>query len=313
MDTEPNDSTFVRTFEGAGSCPHCCYVLPRLVDCAPAYFEEGHITCTHCGKEVDLWRASLERATRLSQVAHWALESLGAIKTSVVMQMESGKYYEIQLTDHGAPPDAKILGLNCTSQGGENGSVIPLEWKGNNRSPRFVGTVLRMFAVPLGEGPVQRVGRVAISVVWIRGEDSDAWPYLATAFEAAAAREFAPSMVFAQSAVEISMMPLIESKFSLHVPEKKVKRFTNYSRALNVILPYLCGEAGLPQMPVAVHDALESLRDRRNAVIHKGAKVAAVTPENAMEGLCAAAFGFEYVRYVRPILLEGKNDTANST
>lgn len=306
MDTPPDDSKFVHTFEGAGSCPHCRYVLPRLVECAPVYFEKGCITCTHCGTGVELWQAALDRAIRLSQVAPWALESLGAAKTSVVMQMETGKYYQIELTEHGVPADAKILSVNCSSQGGEDGSVIPLDWKGNDRSPRFVGTILRMVAIPLGEGPVPRVGRVAMSVVWIRGEDSDAWPYLTTAFEAAAAREFAPSMVFAQSAVEISMMPLIEGRFRLHAPEKKVKRFTNYSRALDVVLPYICGEAGIVQMPAAVHDALDKLRDRRNKIIHVGAKAAAITPVEAMEGLCAAAFGFEYLRYVGPILSKGK-------
>jgi hypothetical protein len=311
MDTEPNDSTFVRTFEGAGSCPHCRYVLPRLVDCAPTYFEEGHITCTHCGKEVDLWQAALERATRLSQVAHWALESPGAVKTSVVMQMESGKYYEIQLTDHGAPPDAKILGLNCTSQGGENGSVIPLEWKGNNRSPHFVGTVLKMVAVPLGEGPVQRVGRVAISVVWIRGEDSDAWPYLATAFEAASASEFAPAMVFAQSAVEISLMPLIKERLTRYASAECVERFMSggltYGYALNIVLPYMCAELSKPQMPANIRGALNKLRVKRNHIIHEGSIAAAISPEDAMEGLCAASFGFEFMRYVGPSLLkEGK-------
>ncbi|HEY6269484.1 MAG TPA: hypothetical protein VIX11_14365 [Candidatus Acidoferrum sp.] len=48
------------------------------------------------------------------------------------------------------------------------------------------------------------------------------------------------------------------------------------------------------------------MRKKRNNIIYEGAKAAAVTPEDAMQGLCAAAFGFEYMRYVGPILLEGK-------
>jgi hypothetical protein len=220
--------------------------------------------------------------------------------------METGKHYEIQLTDYNVPSDAKIISLRCAPQGGETGLVLPLEWRPNADRGRFVGTVLYLIAVPLADGPVPRKGKVLIKVVWVRAEESDAWPYLMTAFDAAASREFAPSMVFAQSAVEISMMPLIEKRFQLHAPEKKVKRFTNYFRALNVVLPYLCGEAGLAQMPADVHDALDKLREKRNEIVHQGVKVASVSPQDAMEGLCAAAFGFEYIRYVRPALLGTK-------
>ena len=302
MNTEANDAEFVHTFEGVGSCPNCSYVLPRLVECAPAYFENGYVTCTHCGKAVELWQAALDRATRLSHIATWAIESLGAAQTSFVMQMETGKHYQIQLTEYEVPANAKILARRYAAQGGEEGLVTALEWHPNDPVHRIRGTVLHLLAIPLMEGPVPRKGPVLIRITWIRSGDSDAWLYLVTAFEAAAACEYAPAMVFAQSAVEISMMPLIESRFQLHAPESKVRRFTNYDRALNVILPYLCGEAGIAQMPATVHEALDILRDKRNKIIHRGAKVAMITPKDAMEGLCAAAFGFEYMRYVRPVL-----------
>jgi len=81
-----------------------------------------------------------------------------------------------------------------------------------------------------------------------------------------------------------------------------VKRFTSYDRTLNVILPYVCGEAHIAQMPTAVRSALDRLRETRNRIVHRGAKAAAITPEIAMEGLCAAAFGFEFMRYVEPLL-----------
>jgi hypothetical protein len=215
------------------------------------------------------------------------------------MPLETGKFYSIELTNYGVPAGARILRRIYASQGGD---VTAMEWHANAPPLRFPGTVLRLIGVPLGEAPLPRAGPVGINVVWIRAEDSDEWLYLVTAFEAAAARDYAPALVFAQSAIEVSMMPLIESRFRLHVSSKKVKRFTNYSRALNVVLPYLCGEAGLAQMPTAVHNALEKLRERRNKIIHDGTKAAAIAPADAMEGLCAAAFGFEYIRYIRPRL-----------
>lgn len=309
MDIMINDETLT-TLEGAGSCLKCRYVLPRLVECAPLYFKHGFVSCSNCGEKVDLWEAALDRAAHHSATGAGALISLGAASTTFVMAMETGKYYSVELMKYGVPAEAKVLRRIYT---GQSGDVTAMEWHGNAPPLRFPGTMLRLVGVPLGEGPLPRVGQVAVNVVWIRREESDEWSYLVTAFDSAAAGEYAPSLVFAQSAVEISMMPLIENRFRLHVAEKKVKRFTNYSRVLNVVLPYLCGEAGLAQMPTAIHDALDKLRDKRNKIIHDGARAVAITSGDVMEGLCAAAFGFEYMRYVRPALLGTRNDpqTAN--
>jgi len=272
------------------------------VECAPTYFKHGGVPCTHCGEKVELWQAALGKAIALAPTG-WALGSLGAAQTSVVMPMESGKTYQIQLTDHGAPPGARILSTNYTSQ---TGNLTAIEWHGNVPLRRSLGTVLHLLAVPFGEGALPREGRVAISIVWIRGDDSDAWPYLVTAFEAAAAQDYAPSIVFAQSAVEISMMPVIEQRLRRHAPAERVENFMRdsltYSHALNVVLPYLSAELGAPKMPDVVRGALNKLRKKRNAIIHQGAKAAAVSVKDTMDGLCAAAFGFEYMRFVRPIL-----------
>lgn len=306
MEQDTNSPSFIDTQEVAGSCPHCSYLMPRLVDCAPKYFRDGFVSCDHCGKQVDLWQAVLDRAVRMSIVPAWALANLGAGKTNLVIPMESGKYHEVDLCKHGVPADAKILARNYT---GQTGNMTAVEWHANAPPLRFPGTTLRLLGVSF-EGPLPQTGRVGIAVVWIRGNESDAWPYLTTAFEAAAACEYAPSMVFAQSAVEISMMPVIEQRLSRHAPADRVENFMRdsltYSHALNVVLPYLSAECRAPKMPDAVRGALNKLRKKRNAIIHKGAKAAAVSAGDTMEGLCAAAFGFEYMRYVSPTLLEGK-------
>jgi hypothetical protein len=232
-----------------------------------------------------------------------ALASLGAAQTSFVMPLETGKYYSVELMNYGVPAEAKILRRIYTGQGDD---VTGMEWHGNAPPLRFPGTVLCLVGVPLGEGPLPRVGRVAISIVWVRHEDSDEWSYLVTAFESAAAGDFAPSLVFAQSAVEISMMPVIEEKLRRHASTEHVKNFMRdslmFGHAVNIILPYLCAEAGLTRMPDVVRGALNKMRKKRNDIIHEGAKAASITAEDAMEGLCAAAFGFEYMRFVRPIL-----------
>jgi hypothetical protein len=309
VNTEENKPTFMTSMEGAGSCSNlaCRYVLPRISECAPIYFDQGHVNCSECGETIDLWQAALEHARRLSPMGAWALGSLGAGQTSFVILIETNRYYTLELTDYGVPADARILRRNYTGQGGD---VTAIEWHGNAPPLRFPGTVLRLLGVPLGEGPIPRSGPVSINVFWIRSDRMESWPFMVTAFEAAAAKDYAPSLVFAQSAVEISMMPVIEQRLRKHAPADRVENFMRdsltYSHALNVVLPYLSAECGAPKMPDAVRGALNKLRKIRNAIIHKGPRAAAVSAEDAMEGLCAAAFGFEYMRHVSPTLLEGK-------
>lgn len=299
------DSETLTTLEGAGSCPkpECRYVLPRLKESAPVYFKQGFVICGQCGDQVDLWQAALDRATRLAFHGASALVSFGAVQTSFVIQMERDKYCEVDLTKIGVQQNARILRRIYT---GQTGDMHVIEWHSNAPPLRFPGTVLRLLGVPFGEAPASGEGRVAVSVVWIRHEESDEWSYLVTAFEAAAAGDFAPSLVFAQSAVETSMMPLIEDRFRRHASAERVKNFMRgaltYGYALNIVLPYFCAELNVAKMPDVLRGSLNKMRDRRNDIIHEGVKAAAVSPADAMEGLCAAAFGFEYMRFVRPIL-----------
>lgn len=76
--------------------------------------------------------------------------------------MESGKYYQVDLTEPGVPANAKILARNYT---GRNGDMTAVEWYANAPPLRFPGTTLRLLGVPLGEGLLPRVGRVGINVV----------------------------------------------------------------------------------------------------------------------------------------------------
>jgi hypothetical protein len=277
------------------------------VESAPVFFEQGFVSCGHCGEKVDLWQAALDRAIHLKFHGASALVSFGAVQTSFVLQLETGKVTSVELVNYKVPADARILRRIYTGQGGD---LTAVEWHSNMPPLRFPGTVLRLLGVPFGEGPLPRVGPVAINVVWIRAEDSHEWSYLVTAFDSAAAGDYAQSLVFAQSAVEISMMPLIEQRLRRHASREHVKNFMRdsltYSHGLNVVLPYLCGEGGLARMPDTVRGALNKMRRKRNDIIHEGAVVAAVTPEDVMEGLCAAAFGFEFMRYVSLNLMEEK-------
>jgi hypothetical protein len=72
---------------------------------------------------------------------------------------------------------------------------------------------------------------------------------------------------------------------------------------MNVFLPFVCGQAGLPKLPEKIKASLNQLRVTRNTVVHSGTSGDKITSKQAAEGLCAAVFGFEYVKYARPKLL----------
>jgi hypothetical protein len=220
--------------------------------------------------------------------------------------MESGRSYPINLEEYGVSAGAKILSVVFTGQGGADGAVGALLWHGNMVPRRIAGTVLHVMATPLGEGPLPRTGDVAIHVIWIRKEESDGWVYLLNAFEASADQEYAPAVVFAQSAVEVSLMPILTGQLSQYAEKKDVKEFLNgalpFAHALNVVLPNLCGLLGVPRIPHSILLALNKLREKRNKIIHRGATAANITSEDTAEGLSAAALGFEYMRFIKPKL-----------
>ena len=283
----------------AGACQNCRYILPRLSEAAPIFFQRGSIACDHCGSEVDLWQAALEHSFS------WSPVSLGATNTSFTKEIQTGDFYKVDLVEYGAPPDARILSMTYTGQGGPDGGVTVIEWHGNSSRQRFFGTVVNLMGVALGEGKLPRVGTVSISAHWIHREESDAWPYLVSAIESVSTQDYSPALVFAQSAVEISLMPLIAERFELHASRKRVEDFMggdlSYGHALNVVLPYLCGELGVRQMPDAIRGSLNKLRKRRNEIIHQGVKSHSISEKEAMEAMTAAAFGFEFMSYIGPL------------
>jgi hypothetical protein len=281
----------------AGACSNCRFVLPTLNKAAPPFFERGTVTCSNCNNEVNLWHAALEHSFS------WSPVSLGATRTSFRKEIETGTFHRIDLADYGAPADARILSMNYTGQGGPDGGVTVLEWHGNASHQRYIGAVVNLFGVPLGEGKLPRVGTVAISANWIHREESDAWPYLVSAIESAATQDYSPALVFAQSAVEISLMPLLARRFERYASHQRVEDFISgdhltYGHAVNVVLPYMCGGLGIRPLPDEIRGALNKLRKRRNEIVHRGVKSQAITEKEAMEGMTAAAFGFEYARYI---------------
>jgi hypothetical protein len=64
--------------------------------------------------------------------------------------------------------------MTYTGQGGPDGAVTVVEGHTNCSYHRYMGTVVSLLGVALGEGKLPRVGNVAIVASWIHREESEA-------------------------------------------------------------------------------------------------------------------------------------------
>lgn len=307
MDALGHDHVF--TMANAGSCPKCTYVFPAIEDAAPTYFEQGYVTCSECQAQADLWDVVLRRALAFASLP-MCIIALGGRQTSFTRKIEADKYHEIDLAEVGIPADATVLQVGYTPQVDEGGAVFPIEWHGNVPQRRIVGNVLRLIgrAGLSGNGTLGSMCPVSIWVLWVPQQKEEGWSYVVGAFDAFMNRHYDRVIVPAQSALEISLMPVVRELLLRHASVDNVNGFMGdrltFGNAINVILPFLCAQAGLRKLPDKIRGSLNKLRDLRNDIVHEGTGGKSITAQQAAEGLCAAVFGFEYVRYVAPELLE---------
>jgi hypothetical protein len=273
------------------------------------YFAQGYVACSECQAHADLWDVVLARA--LSQPpTPMSLIGLGATETHFTHEIVANKYHEIHLTTVGVPVDATVLQVGYTPHGGKGGAVFPIELHGNVPQRQIADNVLRLLGRPMitGDGTVGSACPVSIWVVWVHHENEGGWPYIVGAFEAFIHGHYDRVIVPAQSTVEISLMPVIGELLERHASVSHVKGFMGdrltFGNVVNVLLPFVCGQAGLPKLPETIRTSLNKLRKLRNAIVHSGTGSNRITSQQAAEGLCAAVFGFEYVKYARPKLIE---------
>jgi hypothetical protein len=297
------------TMAHAGSCPKCFYVLPPISEAAPTYFEQGYVTCSECKARADLWDVVLARMKVDPPMPTMSLVCLGAAQTSFQREITADRYHMIDLTEVGVPKDATVLQVGYTPQGIEGqGSVMPIELHGNVPQRRVVGNVLHLLgrAMISGDGTVGTVSRVSIGVLWVPYDKAESWSYIVGGFDAFVAQHYDRAIVPAQSAVEVNTMPIIRELLEHHASADHVKRFMGdrltFGNVVNIVLPFMCGQAAIPKLPDKIRGSLNTLRGIRNDLVHEGLGGDRVTAQQAAEGLCAAVFGCEYTRFVGPKL-----------
>ena len=293
----------------SGACPACRFVIPALGEVSATYFENGFVKCSNCEHKIDLWKATLERVIRLAGFSH-SLAALGPRVTHLKLRLRAHQTIELDLTRHGVSEGATVLSMIYTPQGG---NCIPLETHSNMPHRRFRGTKTYLYGVQMrtsdGE-PIEEefLGEnISVVVLWAPVEDSDVpWLYLVDAIEALTLGRLSQAIVPAHAAAEISITPVVRQfllKYSARESvERLLKQELGFSSILNVVVPLVCALVSAKPLPDEIRGNLNTLRKLRNEFVHDGVLPSQVNPQQVRQLLCAAAFGFEYGKYLRRFL-----------
>jgi hypothetical protein len=283
-------------------CSSCKTSFPPLRDSAPRYFARGFIHCAKCKTNVDLWEVAKEDIKTFFG-SPMAIAALGAKSTSFLFDLAPGEIKTLDFTEKGVPQSAVVISVNYTPQGG---GCFPVEIHNNEARARSSRPRATVVGVALGETPGE--AKIAVSVTWVDElEEPEAWTLLADAFQAATDNRFSRVVVPAYSAFEITVSRLIRELLLKVSSKTAVTTFMSdlsSAAALNVMVPFLCSHTGLKNLPEGIRNSLARLRSLRNTAVHEGLREINVKKDEIAELLCAAVFGFEFIRYARTKLVK---------
>jgi hypothetical protein len=293
---EPSDGFFPRTFAWGAACLSCKTMLPPLRDTASLFFENGSVPCLKCGAAVDVWEVT-KNEMRSYIGTPIGLGELGANQTVFVFQLSPGEIKNVDFIEHGVLPTAVVVSVNYTAQGG---GCFPIEFHGNEARSRSYRTKATVYGATLGANP--GTTKILGMVTWVdESEEPEAWTMLADAFHAATDNRFSRVVVPAYSASEVSLSRLIRELLLKVTSKESVEEFMvkdlSAASGVNVILPFICRTLGVKDLPDDIRGRLTRLRRLRNRALHEGLRDVDVDKGEVGELLCAAVFGFEFVRY----------------
>jgi hypothetical protein len=282
--------------------PECIRPLGSVSEVAPVFFERGSVQCGYCKREVDVWEAC-RNLVRNNAGSYNGLTSFGGQYTTFTTKLARNELKEIVFSQHGIPEDAVLLQASFYPQ--RRDCCNPLFSPGRYLPQTLTRKVL-LFGQPL-EGDAQEE-RIAVGVTWVPFHDDfkESWIYLTEAFIAWASQKHWNVILPAYVAFEIALIRIVESAMEQRLSKGIISDFAKdgltSSIALNVILPLLCDASNVKRLPDSIRGELNRLRKLRNKLVHDGLAKDAVSKPLASEMLCAAVFGFEYLRYAEGVL-----------
>lgn len=284
-------------------CPSCGAPIQIEEGLFERFFSSISIQCPSCKQPLDWWQTAFREVSE-NFMFNQAFSLISARSKIFRVILQPGKRTSYRLTDFGIPPDAKVLYVNYTP----SGSLFPAELHGNVATAKTSRQVVYLWPVPLGNDQVPSETEVSVFVTWVpHSQLDDSWKNIVTAFEAYVASDYAATVVPANVAVELALSIMLNNYLPQYVGKERTKSFlkdaATYSHQLNVVLPLLVGLLKLPPLPEQIRGFLNSLRGLRNDIAHLGTTEKPIGKEQCAELLCAALFGFQYVRLLQLKLL----------
>lgn len=266
------------------------------------FFTNIGIQCFHCHQLVDWWQTALREVSE-NFMLNQAFGLVSAMSTFFSFLMKAGERTSYRLSDYKIPPDAKILFVNYTP----NGPLFPTELHGNVPSAKISRQVVWLLPVPSDGAAVTEV-KVNTLITWIPHSDlDDSWKNLVNAFESYVEADYMSSLIPANVAVESSLAIMLSNYLPQYVGKDRTKTFlkdaATYGHQLNVVLPLIVGLLKLPPLPENIRGQLNSLRGFRNNIAHVGSTERPIERRQCAEMLCAALFGFQYIRFLQNKIL----------
>lgn len=285
---------FTRTVIPDTPCSECkAASFPIDSNYLRKYFFSEDIICSKCKAKLDWWSLLLRHLEWNFPFYLYGL--VGALDTLIMLKMKPNEVTVLDMSEVGIPKEAKILHIGYTPNG--NG-LFPLEIHGNTPIRHFTPHKISLFGRPFGEPATETP--VAVSITWIQTFfTEDSWQNLIQAFEAYSIGKFNSAIIPANVAVESKLNQVLRLHLNKVASVDRVAEFLDtratYSYQLNILLPLITTHLGYPKMPNHIRGFLNTLRDLRNDIAHKGKLERQLDKRQSAELLCAAVFGLGYI------------------
>ncbi|MGA3287610.1 MAG: hypothetical protein ABSD46_09300 [Bacteroidota bacterium] len=276
-------------------CPECkAESIPITLENLTNYLYGRSITCPKCNVIIDWW-------TSLLRHFEWKIPSflysfIGAVDSAATIWMKANETVVIDMKDLGIPPDARILQVAYSPNGK---GLWPIEVHRNIPIRHFIPHKIEIFGKPHGESNPEQIP-VVVSINWvpINSYDQSLQNY-SEAIEAYSIGDYESFIIPANVAVEYKLYRVLHHYLSKFSSAKRVTDFLDthatYSYQLNILLPLIANHLKFPQLPDHIRGHLNSLRDYRNDIAHKGKLDDTIDKTQYPKLICSSFFGLGYV------------------
>ena len=148
---------------------------------------------------------------------------------------------------------------------------------------------------------------VAICFIWIEMKDDHvSWEHLVHAFENFSNKQYESMIIPANIAVESRTTRILKNILMKTAGKDNVEDCLkqSYGHNLNVIFPAILKPRSINFINDTIRGKLNRLKDLRNNLVHDGKLSKEIKDEEAEEIICAAIFGFYYMKYIENLFNE---------